>query len=115
MLSCLKQVMDACLSVTNNVGHYEAMDKTDKYCVWAEDGEYSSLEADDYKAGQMVEGTIDYFTKDEDDPNIEAFQEAFNAARIGWNLNSVQYEDETQFIHYEWLFRVRQMYGDVEL
>lgn len=107
MLSCLDAVREACLSVTQNVGHYEAFDKNDKYCVWAEDTETNSLEADNYKAGQTITGTVDYFTKDEDDPNIEKFQIAFNAARIGWSLNSVQYEDETGFIHYEWLFRVR--------
>lgn len=115
MLSCLEQVMNACLSVTKNVGHYEAFDKRDKYCVWAEDSEASSLEADNYKAGQMVEGTIDYFTKDEDDPNIERFQIAFNAARFYWRLNSVQYEDETGFIHYEWIFNVRNEYEGTEV
>lgn len=115
MLSCLEPVMTACLSVTENVGHYEAMDKTDAYCVWAEDMEASALEADNYKAGQTIEGTVDYFTKDEDDPNIEAFQQAFNAAGFWWELNTVQYEDETKYIHYEWLFRVREWYGDVDV
>ena len=115
MLSCLTQVMEALLTVTDNVGHYEAMDKTDKYCVWAEDMEASSLEADNYKAGQMVQGTVDYFTKDEDDPNIENFQIAFNAAGFNWSLNSVQYEDETGYIHYEWLFNVRNEYDGTEV
>lgn len=106
--------MNALLTVTENVGHYEAFDKSDKYVVWAEDGEFSSMGTDGYKGGQMVEGTIDYFTKDEDDENIEKIPVALNAARIWWRLNSVQYEDETRFIHYEWLFRVRQMYdGEV--
>ena len=111
MLSALEQVKTALLTVTTNCGHYRAMDKTDKYIVWAEDGEYSDLETDNYKAGQMVEGTIDYFTTDEDDQNIEKIPVALNAARIWWRLNSVQYEDETRFKHFEWLFRVRQHYG----
>ena len=111
MLPCLEAVRDACLSVTTNVGHYEAVEKTDKYCVWAEDGEIGSLEADNHKIGQTIEGTIDYFTKEEDDQNIEKFQLAFIAAGIGWRLNSVKYEDETRYIHYEWLFRVRNGYG----
>ena len=115
MLPCLETVKDALLTVTDNVGHYTAYDDTDKYIVWAEDGEIASLETNNYKAGQTVEGTIDYFTRDEDDVNIMAIPNALNAARIGWVLNSVQYEDETRFIHYEWLFRVRQNYGDVEV
>lgn len=111
MLSCLETIKNICLSVTENVGHYEALDETDKYCVWAEDSESDALNTDNYKGGQTIQGTIDYFTKDEDDPNIEAFQTELNKARIGWSLNSVQYEDETGFIHYEWIWKVRQMYG----
>lgn len=107
MLSCLKIVKNACLSVTQDTYHYEAAEKSDKYCVWAENGESGNLDADNRKAGQVVEGTVDYFTRDDDDDNPDAFQAAFNAAGIGWMLNSVQYEDETRYIHYEWLFRVR--------
>lgn len=108
MMSCLEKIKEVCLAVTENCGHYEVLDKSDAYCVWAENGEYSGMMTDNYKGGQLVEGTIDYFTKDEDDPNIEAFQTELNRARIWWQLNSVQYEDETEFIHYEWLWRVRQ-------
>lgn len=112
MLSCLERVKAACLSVTERCWHYEAIDKSDAYCVWAEDREYAALNVDNYKGGQTIEGTLDYFTKDEDDPNIEAFQLALNRARISWLLNSVQYEDETGFIHYEWVWRVRQGFED---
>lgn len=112
MLPCLETVKDALLTVTDNVGHYTAWDDSDRYIVWAEEQEVDSLEADNFKAGQTVEGSIDYFTKTEDDPNIVAIPNALNAARIGWELNSVQYEDETRFIHYEWLFRVKQSYGN---
>lgn len=108
MFSALNQVKNALLTVTENVGHYRAFDESDKYIVWAEDSEYSALEADDYKAGQTIEGTIDYFTTEEDDENIEKIPLALNAARIYWRLNSVQYEDETKLKHFEWLFRVKQ-------
>lgn len=115
MLPCLEKVREALLTVTENVGHYTAYDDSDRYIVWAEDMEVESMEVDNYKAGQTVEGTIDYFTKSEDDENILNIPKALNAARIGWELNSVQYEDETRFIHYEWLFRVRQEYGESEV
>lgn len=110
MMSSLNAVMTALLTVSDNVYHYEAFDQADRYIVWAEDSEFSSLETDGYKAGQMVEGTIDYYTRSEDDENIKKIPKALNAARIGWTLNSVQFEDETRLIHYEWLFRVREMY-----
>lgn len=115
MISSLENVMTALVGVCDNVSHYEAMDKTAPYVVWAEGAEVASLEADNWKGGQTIEGTIDLFTKDEDDPLMDGIPNALNAARIGWNLNSVQYEDETELIHYEWLFRVRQGYGDVEV
>ena len=106
MLSKLEQVKEALLTVTDNVGHYEALSQTDKYIIWAEDGEGSSIEGDNYKQEQSIQGTIDYYTKDEDDPNVEGIQTALKAARISFYLNSVQYEDETQYIHYEWVFEV---------
>lgn len=112
MLPSLEAVMNALLTVTDNVGHYTAWDDSDRYIVWAEDGESAELLADNYKPGNTIEGTIDYFTKTEDDVNIKLIPQALNNARIWWRLNSVQYEDETRFIHYEWLFRVRQGYGD---
>lgn len=111
MLSSLEAVKTALLTVTEKVYHYKAPANSTRYIVWAEDSEISSLETDNYKGYQTIEGTIDLFTKDQADAWTEAVPEALNAARIGWSLNSVQYEDETRFIHYEWLFRVRQGYG----
>ena len=112
MMSCLEQIKDLCASVTTRCWHYNALDKDAPYCVWAEDSEYSGQQTDNYKGGQMVEGTIDYYTLDEDDANIAAFQNALNKAKIWWYLGSVQYEDETGFIHYEWVWRVRQELTD---
>lgn len=112
MLPCLETVMDALLTVTENVGHYTAYDNSDRYIVWAEDGESAEFLADNSKPGNTIEGTIDYFTKTEDDENIGLIPQALNRAGVWWRLNSVQYEDETRFIHYEWLFRVKQNYGD---
>ena len=102
----LSNVPAALLTVTTNVGHYEAYNKTDKYIVWAEDGEAASECADNRKQQQVLQGTIDYFTKTEYDPNVGKIQEALDDAEIAWKLNSVQYEDETKFIHYEWVFEV---------
>ena len=112
MLSSLEAVKGALLTVTDNVGHYTAWDDSDKYIVWAEDTESGQLLADNYKPGNTIEGTIDYFTKTEDDENIPKIPQALNHAGIWWYLNSVQYEDDTRFIHYEWLFRVKQNHGN---
>ena len=112
MLSSLEAVKDALLTVTDNVGHYTAWDDSDRYVVWAEDSEVEQSVADNWKQGGTIEGTIDYFTKTEDDENIELIPQALNHAGIAFELNTVQYEEETRFIHYEWIFRVRQSYGN---
>lgn len=106
----IKIIPEILLEITKNVGHYDAIHKTDKYIVWAEDSEGSSLEADNYKAEQSIQGTIDYFTKQEYDENVDKIQSALVAHRISFYLNSVQYESPDEgyagYIHYEWVWEV---------
>jgi len=100
----LSDLRDALLEVIPDVFHYEAKGKPDKYIVWAENGEADSLEADDQKDEQVIEGTIDYFTKTEYDPNVKAIQQKLNSINVAWRLNSIQHEEDTGYIHYEWVF-----------
>lgn len=106
MLSVLKQIKEALLTVTPNVFHYEAYAIDDKYVVWAEQGESDSFYADNGKRERTIQGSIDYYTKDDDDSIPDGIEAALMTAGIIFSLNSVQYEDETKFIHYEWLFEV---------
>lgn len=99
------RIRDALLTVSKDVYHFEALKKKDKYIVWAEDGEGNSGHADN-KKNQVIQGTIDYFTKDDADPAVEEIQEALELYEISYKLNSVQYEDETEYIHYEWIWEV---------
>lgn len=55
---------------------------------------------------QAITGTTDYFTRDEFDPAIDRIQDANQSLGIAWRLNSVQYEDDTELIHYEWSWEV---------
>ena len=96
----------ALLTVGVPVSHYTATKKPNKYIVWAEDGQVDSVWAEGRMQEQVIQGTIDYFTKTENDPNVIAIQDALNSAEISFRLNSVQYEDETKYIHFEWLFEV---------
>ncbi len=99
------RIRDALLTVSKDVYHFEALKKKDKYIVWAEDGEGNSGHADN-KKNQVIQGTIDYFTKDDADPAVEEIQEALELYEISYKLNSVQYEDKTEYIHYEWIWEV---------
>lgn len=110
MLSKLKVIPEILRKITDNVNHYEAMEKTDKYIVWAEDSEGRSVEGDDKKINQSIQGTIDYFTKEDMDGNVDKIQEELEAAHISYYLNSVQNETEDEggagYIHYEWVWEV---------
>lgn len=106
MPSKLKIIPDTLKTISDNVSHYEAFKKEDKYIVWAEDSEGSSVEGDDQKTNQSIQGTIDYFTKKDMDEKVDEIQAALTNACISFYLNSVQYEDETGYIHYEWVFEV---------
>lgn len=104
-MQCLDMIRDALLTVTDNVGHYEAFKKTDRYIVWAEDGGYSG-HGDNKSTTRIMTGTIDLFTKMDNDPFFESIQSAIDGIGIAWGLNSIQYEDSTKFTHYEWSFEV---------
>ena len=91
-----------------HVSHYEAVDKTDQYAVWAEDGEGSCVTCDNVKTEQTITGTIDYFTTMEQDPNVDEIQKSLNAFGISFYLTSVQTEEEVEpgYTHFEWVWEV---------
>lgn len=91
------------------VYHYQrpSRESLDRYVIWAEQNEVSSFLVNNRKSEQQVRGTIDLFTQIEFDPAVDGIQEALDEAEhVTWELYSVQYEDETALIHYEWEFTV---------
>lgn len=106
MLEKLNKVKSALSAVPCSLNHYHASKKPKQYIVWAEMGEGESQYANNQKNCQTIIGSIDYFTKVDMDPNIDAIQEALVSAEISFTLESVQYEEETEYIHYEWRFEV---------
>ena len=102
----LTDLRDLLLTVGVPVFHYYATKQSEKYIVWAEDGEADSTSGDNKKIDQVLQGTIDYFTKTEFDPNFQVIQEKLNSAEISWRLNSIQREEDTGYIHYEWVWEL---------
>jgi len=102
----LLDLRDLLLTVTQDTFHYHATKKPDKYIVWAEDGQGDSVFADEGMDDRAIQGTIDYFTKTEFDPNVELIQTKLTEAEISWRLNSVQHEEDTGYIHYEWVWEL---------
>lgn len=108
--SRLEPIGQALAEITDYCYHYwrSAPKGVKSYIIWAEDQEADSLNGNNRKLEQGLHGTVDYFTKVEYDTNVDKIQEALNnLENVSWRINSVQYEDETTFIHYEWEFWVR--------
>lgn len=103
-------IIAAHTAVTQAVSHGQRL-KSSRYFVWQEDGS-NDLGANDGHAEGAVQGTTDLFTKQEFDPWAEELEQSFNLRGIAWYLNSVQYEEDTGFWHYEWVWEVLKSGSD---
>ena len=99
-----ERIIAAHRAVTDAVSH-AARVKSERYFVWQEDGA-NDLAGDNGHGERVVTGTTDLYTKQELDPWADALGESFDAHGIAWALNSVQYEADTGFTHYEWVWEV---------
>ena len=108
----LDEVRDVFLAVLPTATfHYSAWSKPDQYIIWAEDGQSDGVYADNQMQIQVTEGTVDLFTKTEYDPVAGQIQQAMNGADMTWYKNSTQYEDDTGYIHHEWVWEVDNSVG----
>ena len=104
-MNWFEKIVAAHLAVTDAVSHGERM-KSNRYFVWQEDGS-NDLTVDNVHGESAVTGTTDLFTKREFDPWKDAFETSLNSnPDIAWRLNSVQFEKDTGFWHYEWVWSV---------
>lgn len=98
----LKEFYKIFYTLPCTVTHFTRAKATAPFMIWAEDGEEESLHANNRKAEQQVTGTVNFFTKTEFDPLIDAIQTILNDNTVSWLLESVMYEEETGLIHYTW-------------
>lgn len=97
-------IIAAHTAVTDSVSHGGRM-KSSRYFVWQEEGS-NDLFADGEHAETAVTGTTDLFTFQEFDPWKEALEASLSAHGIAWDLNSIQFEADTGYWHYEWTWEV---------
>jgi hypothetical protein len=102
----LSELKAALLTVTDKVHHFDATGETGSYIVWAEDGAGETFWADNKMKCQVITGTIDFFTKTEYDPTFGQIQAALDNLGICYRLNSTQREEDTKYIHYEWIWEM---------
>lgn len=76
------------------------------YGVYTPDGA-TDLEADDQHAEKAITGTVDYFTRSDGGTEKALIETALDGVEgLAWSLNSVQYENDTGYLHLEWAFEV---------
>lgn len=92
------------------VYHYWRSQKGAPFVVWAESYEDEPINGDNRKAEQAIRGYVDAYSKTEFDPLFDDVQSILNGLAedmpFGWMLDSVQYEEETNLIHYQWIWSV---------
>ena len=103
----LKALHDALISVSDNVFHFSVPARTQiPYIVYAEDAD-TALWADDQRAMLVaIQGTIDLYCKSNMYRLIRDIPRVLSDSEISFYLNSIQTEDETGLMHYEWVFEV---------
>lgn len=99
-----ERIIAAHIAVTDQVSHLQQLE-SDRYFVWAEDGA-NDLLAGNSHAERAMTGRTDFYTKQEFDPWAGALEQSFVDHGIAWSLVSVDYEEETGFIHYSWDWEV---------
>ena len=104
----LKIVRNVLVSVCGDiVFHYRRPAGTKRFVVWQEDAQETALHVNNASKEIVLTGTIDFFTPNEFDTLIDDITAAFSQSqRVKAQINSVQYEDQTGLIHYEWRFWV---------
>lgn len=102
----LERLKAALAALTDRCYHYVAApNTTPPYIVWAEDSD-NDLPGNNGHAEKCLQGTVDLYTKSENDPLLQAIPSALDEVEAAYYLNSVQYEEETGLIHYEWVWEV---------
>lgn len=102
----LTDLKTALLTLTVPVYRYRAVKGANvPYIVWSEDST-SDLIADDKHAERRFEGTVDYFTKTEDDATVAQIEALLDSLPIYWNYENILFEEDTNIIHHVFIFRV---------
>lgn len=101
-------IRDALLSVTDNVGKFEANDGNKTHVVFQIENEPNSFHADNKKLQRSINGSIDLYALHKDVGMADMIEKALVERQITFYLNTVLSGDgqKRQFIHYEWIFEV---------
>lgn len=74
------------------------------YGVYSEEGGNEFHAEGGYVYEQAERGSVDYFTRDDTGAAKATIETALNTVPGTWYLNTIQYEEDTGYIHYEWIY-----------
>lgn len=102
----MNSLKEALKTLTTSLYLYTApANKTLPYIVYGADGA-NDLTAGNVHAETVTQGYIDLYTKNPSDTLISGIPAKLEAVGASYYLNSIQFEDETGLLHYEWIFEV---------
>ena len=79
----------------------------DAYMVWSENM-IDSFRAGGFQAETITHGTLDLFTRDDTQTQrLKVEKELNKIDGFAFALESIQYEEETGFIHFEWYWSMQ--------
>lgn len=100
----LEYFKETILKASGDIWHYRRpAGQGFPFGIWQEYSESDSEHASNRKKAQPVLIYLDWYTQREFDPIIDRIQNVLNEAPgIAFELSDVQYEEDTNVIHYSW-------------
>lgn len=75
------------------------------YGVYAEWGE-NTLYAGNRHGERVTQGSVHYFTRDSSGSFKDMIEAALDIAGAAWYLDTIQFEEDTGYIHLEWAWEL---------
>lgn len=80
--------------------------QTSSYGVISLDMQKSALWADGRRNEHTLEGSVDLFERGTPRADFALVDAVMQESGLPFRLNSIQYEEDTGLLHYEWVFEV---------
>lgn len=102
----IQELKDALLTAGPTVYESWAHKAKAPYIVWLMDGG-NDLKANGKTQEQSISGTIHLFERaTAKESYFDGVQKALNCVACAWSISSIQQEQETGLVHYEWSWEV---------
>lgn len=104
LTACMTRLDDFHNALPIPAYHYGTGIKGPPWIVWTEDGA-APAHADGEVSTGILTGSTDLYTNVPGDPRAQAVWEALDECTwLAVRLESIQYEDDTGLLHYEWVW-----------